>query len=241
MQLNYPFLGYDDTNFTRNFSGGDEEEPFLQNLKKQPDDWYYRNADITYSYNEYGHRCKNISELDLDNYILFTGCSHTEGVGLELEKTYTYQVAKALGVDYYNLAMAGTGIDTIMYNLNMWFLLVQKKPKYMFVQWPDETRFTIIHGVQADPCGAWKTDEDFQKFLYYGDKIDFFRSRKTLAEKNTRLMVDESALVSINVMHQKNTEGSKLILNRNDFARDLGHPGIESHAKLTEEILAYLR
>lgn len=241
MRLNYPFLGYDVTNFTRNFSGGDEEEPFLENLKKQPDDWYYRNTDITYSYNEYGHRCNNISDLNLGNYILFTGCSHTEGVGLELEKTYAYQVAKELGVDYYNLAMAGTGIDTMMYNLNMWFLLVQQKPKYLFVQWPDETRFTLIHGVHADPCGFWKSDEDTQKFLYYGDKIDFFLSRKTLAEKNTQLMVDESSLVNINVMSQKNSEGSNLILHRNDLARDLSHPGIESHAKLTEEILAYVR
>jgi hypothetical protein len=241
VRLNYPFLGYDDTNLTRNFSGGDEEESFLQNLKTQPDDWYYRNADITYSYNEYGHRCKNIAELDLDNYILFAGCSHTEGVGLELEKTYVHKVSTALGCDYYNLAKAGTGIDAMIYNLNMWFLLVQKKPKYMFVQWPDETRFTIIHGVDADPCGFWKTEEDFQKFLYYGDKIDFFLSRKTLAEKNTQLMVDESALININVMQQKNSEGSKLILHRDDFARDLSHPGIQSHEELTNDILAYIR
>ena len=241
MRLNYPFLGYDVTNFTRNFSGGDEEEPFLENLNKQPDDWYYRTADITYSYNEYGHRCKNIADLNLDNYILFTGCSHTEGVGLELEKTYAYQVASALGCDYYNLAMAGTGIDTMMYNLNMWFLLVQKKPKYMFVQWPDETRFTLIHGVHADPCGFWKDDSDTRKFLYYGDKINFFLSRKTLAEQNTKLMVDESALININVMSQKNSEGSNLILHRNDFARDLSHPGIKSHQKLIDDILAYIR
>lgn len=241
MRLNYPFLGYDVTNFIRNFSGGDEEAPFLKNLNKQPDDWYYRNANVTYSYNEYGHRCKNIAELDLDNYILFTGCSHTEGVGLELEKTYAYQVASALDCDYYNLAMAGTGIDTMIYNLNMWFLLVQKKPKYMFVQWPDETRFTLIHGVQADPCGFWKDDNDTRKFLFYGDKINFFLSRKTLAEQNTKLMVDESALININVMSQKNSEGSNLILHRNDFARDLSHPGIESHKELVDNILAYIR
>lgn len=241
MRLNYPFLGYDDTNFTRNFSGGDEKEPFLENLKKQPDDWYYRNTNITYSYNEYGHRCKNITELNLDNYVLFTGCSHTEGVGLELEKTYAYQVAQGLGVDYYNLAMAGTGIDTMMYNLNMWFLLVPKKPKFLFVQWPDETRYVLIHGELADPCGFWKNDEDTQKFLYYGDKISFFLSRKNLAEKMTQMMVTGSSLININVMNQKNSEGSNLILNRNDFARDLSHPGIESHNELVNDLLAYIR
>lgn len=241
MRLNYPFLGYDVTNFSREFSGGDEEEPFLKNLKTQPDDWYYRNTTITYSYNEYGHRCKNIAELDLDNYVLFTGCSHTEGVGLELEKTYAYQVAKELGCGYYNLAMAGTGIDAMIYNLNMWFLLTNKKPKYLFVQWPDETRYTLIHGEQADPCGFWKNDVNSHRFLYYGDKINFFLSRKTLAEKNTQLMVDDSALININVMSQKNSEGSELILNRDDFARDLSHPGIGSHSALVNDILARIR
>jgi hypothetical protein len=241
MRLNYPFLGYDVTNFTREFSGGDEEEPFLENLKTQPMDWYYRYTEVTYTYNEYGHRCKNISELNLDNYVLFTGCSHTEGIGLELEKTYAYQVAKELGCDYYNLGMAGTGIDTMIYNLNMWFLLVRTPPKYLFVQWPDETRYVLLHGEDADPCGFWKNDVESQRFQYYGDKINFFLSRKNLAERSTQMMVDKSSLININVMSQKNSEGSNLILNRTDFGRDLSHPGIVSHHELADDILSYIR
>ena len=45
---------------------------------------------------------------DQDNYILFIGCSHTMGVGLELEKTYPHILSEKLKMDYYNLAVPAT-------------------------------------------------------------------------------------------------------------------------------------
>jgi DNA polymerase III alpha subunit len=59
--------------------------------------------------------CKSINikieDIDLNNYILFIGCSHTEGIGLELQTTYPYLVSEELKCDYYNLGLGGTGID----------------------------------------------------------------------------------------------------------------------------------
>ena len=52
-------------------------------------------------------------EIILNNYILFTGCSHTKGVGLALEDTYPYLLAQKLNCDYYNLALGGTGQDVM--------------------------------------------------------------------------------------------------------------------------------
>lgn len=241
MQVNFPFLGYELLNQFRLYSGGDEEKPFLENLKKQPHDWYYRNTEIRYDYNEYGHRCKNISEIDLDNYILFTGCSHTEGIGLELEKTYCYQAAAALNCDYYNLAIAGSGIDVMIHNLTAWYLTVEKKPKYLFVQWPDETRFVIVNNGVADPHGFWKEDENVSKFIYYADAINFFSSRRELAGNLISAMAANSRLITINSLKQIPVEGTPLCLSRIDFARDLSHPGIESHKKLVDDIVAHIR
>lgn len=242
MQVNAPFLGYELLNQSRDFSGGDEEDTFLKNLSKQPADWYYRTSGISYDYNEYGHRCKNISEIDLDNYILFTGCSHTEGIGLALEDTYSYKVANELGCDYYNLAIGGTGIDVMMHNLVAWFLKVEKKPRHLVIQWPDETRFAIVddHG-NADPCGFWKTDEEMLKFMYYADTINFFKSRRILSLLLTNLMGEDSNLISINVLRQIPVDETPLRLEILDYARDMSHPGIESHKKLSEDILAYIR
>ena len=72
MQFNENFIGYQ-PNVTVKFSGGDQELFYEQNLIDQPDDWYYRSTDITYEYNSLGHRCKNIEDIDLDNYLLFSG------------------------------------------------------------------------------------------------------------------------------------------------------------------------
>lgn len=240
MQVNFPFLGYELLNQSRFYSGGDEEEPFVGNLRTQPDDWYYRNVEITYDYNEYGHRCKNIADINLDNYILFTGCSHTEGIGLELEKTYCYQVANALNCDYYNLSIAGSGIDVMMHNLTAWYLTVEKKPKYLFVQWPDETRFVIVNNGCADPHGSWKEDENVSKFIYYSDAINFFNSRKELACNLIKLMTTDTKLVMINALRQIPFDETPIRLDRIDFARDLSHPGIESHAALVKDILNHV-
>lgn len=241
MQVNFPFLGYELINQSRFFSGGDEEAPFLSNLATQSEDWYYRDVEITYNYNKYGHRCKNIDDIDLDNYILFTGCSHTEGIGLEIEKTYCHQIADALNCDYYNLAIAGSGIDVMIHNLTAWYLTVTKKPKYLFVQWPDETRFVIVNNGEADPHGFWKEDENVSKFIYYADTINFFTSRKELAVNVINLMAAGSELVTINALRQIPFDETPLRLERIDYARDLSHPGIESHNQLTNEILAYIR
>ena len=96
-------IGNEFSNTTLAYRGLDSEENLHINLASQPNDWYYRNKTITYQYNEYGHRCKSIHDIDLDNYILFAGCSHTEGVGLELETTFPYLVSNQLGNDYYNM------------------------------------------------------------------------------------------------------------------------------------------
>lgn len=239
MKFNDPFIGADGPNTVEKFSGGDSKKLFLDNLKTSEVDWFYRDVEITYAYNEYGHRCKNIFDIDLDNYILFTGCSHTEGIGLELEKTYPYQIASELGYDYYNLAIAGTGIDVMMYNLNMWFLVVPKKPKFLVVQWPDETRYVRMCGDRPDSYGIFSEGEDCKKFVYYADKIDFFSSRRFLAEKTVQSMVEKSAL--INVGAYNDFGNINLHLSRIYRARDLSHSGILSNQILAQNIINKLK
>ena len=80
------FIGFDNPNTIYEWSGGDAKEKFLDHCKTLPDHWYYHNVPVTYNINENGHRSKKISDLDLDNYLLVTGCSITEGVGLEESK-----------------------------------------------------------------------------------------------------------------------------------------------------------
>lgn len=150
-------------------------------LQRMPDDWYYRTVDVTYKLNNYGHRSKNIDEIDTNNYILFIGDSHTFGVGLELEKTYAYLTAQDLNMTYYNLSVGGTGLDFMFYNLNMW-LTKFPKPKYISICWTDPHRVTLAtkDNIAFSPTGSWSKQVDEQQLIIAGNVTGYFRTRALL-------------------------------------------------------------
>jgi hypothetical protein len=232
LSLNNDFLGY---------------HPNVENLKSQPADWYYRTNKISYVRNSNGHRCKEITDIDLDNYILYTGCSHTEGIGLKLEDTYPYLLSQKLKCDYYNLSIGGTGIDAVNYNLSMWFAKIKKPPKLLILQWPNVTRaitkyFENPNNLIPDPwhnCGAWLVDDTNNKmhkevgnFLMSGDDIGFFKSLRILTKTLAYNMVT-CPILELSTGYDLHNEG-EYKLKHVDMARDStttnirGHLGIES-------------
>lgn len=242
MQFNEGFIGYSEDAAYENFSGADSKELFETNLRSQPIDWYYRRADIIYQRNTFGHRCKNLNEINLDNYILFTGCSHTEGIGVELEKTHAYQVAEQIGCDYYNLAVGGTGVDVIAHNLSVWFATVHNKPKALVVQWPALTRFVTQGNFgKLRLLGAWSGGEDESKFLYHAENLDYFNTKKKIANALINQISKTTKVIHVSMCAEVSDFGEEYIRGvRLDFARDLSHFGIKSHTKIANEILARL-
>lgn len=246
LSINNGFVGHHSTFHNVNFYGSDSKKLFEHNLKVQPIDWYYRTHEITYNRNSNGHRCKEITDIDLNNYILFAGCSHTEGVGLELEKTYPYLLSQKMKCDYYNLAVGGTGADVLNHNIVTWFAKVKKPPKLLIVQWQVEARVAIKNFLN-DPelwytYGFWTTREnkDVGNFLSYGHAIDFFKSRHILAKTITHTVAN-CPIIELNISplgaNKQNIDG-ELTLEQKDFARDtpIGHLGIESQ-KINTEML----
>lgn len=120
-----------------------EREEFENNCAKIKN-WRYKDLDITYDYNSNGHRCKEIQDLN-DDYILVTGCSTTDGHAEKLEETYPYILAKNLGLDYYNLGLKGSSVNTTYYNLTMFLNKVHIKPKAVILQWPHFNRYALVH------------------------------------------------------------------------------------------------
>ena len=246
LSINNGFLGHHPNYRNTDFQGHDSKELFEDNLKIQPADWYYRTHNITYQYNSNGHRCKEIKDIDLDNYILFIGCSHTEGLGLELEKTYPYLFAQKMNCDYYNLAIQGTGIDVLNYNIVAWFAKVKKPPKLLIVQWQKQARVTIKNFSSGPDTNNWYTygswtalnNKAVGNFLSYGYAIDFFKTRQVLA-KNTIANIANCPIIELNVNfigNKKQQVDGELTLEQIDFARDIpeGHFGIESELKNSE-------
>lgn len=237
MLFNGDFIG-NYPSVTVNFTGGDRKESYLNNLASQPDNWYYRNKEIVYQYNSFGHRCNEIEQIDLDNYLLFAGCSHTEGVGLELEKTFPYLVSNQLGMDYYNLAVGGTGIDVITHNLIMWLHNVKKLPKALIIQWPSSERFLLTDGNELKFFNGTSDDDSILRFIDSGMEINYFNSVKNLSKKLLMTLYDCKL---INVEFQSFNDDIDANLVRKDFARDLSHAGILSNQIVADEIIPRLR
>jgi hypothetical protein len=238
MEFNQGFIGHH-PNKSPKFSGADSEEALSANLKKLADDWYYRTAEITYNHNSLGHRSIEPQNLNLDNYILFTGCSHTEGIGLELEKTYPYLVAEQLGCDYYNLALGGSGIDAMMHNLSLWLGKVKERPKAIVVQWPDEARFLLTTKLvnKLQPIGMWSRDEEIKRFMAAGSFNGFFSSRKNIAYKFINSFNDDTKIVNVDINYRAaETMENFILLPCLDRARDLVHFGIKSNQVLAKRI-----
>ena len=233
MQYNNDFIGYCYPGSARQFSGSDTENRFKHNLKNQPDDWYYRNCSITYETNNLGHRSKNIEDIDLDNYVLFTGCSHTEGIGLELEKTFPYITANSLGIDYYNLALGGSGIDAMTHNLLMWIHTVKKLPKALIIMWPQPTRFTRLQGYgdllyfEIPSCAS---SFDAEKFIVMGEKMNFF---ETVHRSSKKII---NAAYTCKTIHLET-----VMLGEADKARDLAHAGILSNRAVADHLVQNLK
>lgn len=232
------FIGHEDANTCTAWEPG-SYETFLKNLKEMPDDWYFRNVDITYKLNSLGHRSKEIEEVDLNNYILFIGCSHTEGMGMELEKTYPYLLSKELNCDYYNLSLCGTGIDVVLHNLTIWFSTIAKKPKALIIQWPDFTRtITGSSDTNLETRGLWQQNEDYSRFVDLGIGLQWFDAKKIMAHYIVKAFNVPTVYFGLHKVIPFNDD--TIIEPIIDYARDLGHPGIKSHERFAESIHDYL-
>lgn len=232
MQFNNNFVGYK-PNTVLKFCSSDRKQLYYKNLKEQSPNWYYRSNEISYEFNQFGHRSKNIEDIDLTNYILFTGCSHTAGIGLELEKTYPHLVSSELQCDYYNLALGGSGIDTMTYNLIIWLNYVKIPPKILIIQWPHEVRFlTTGQGDEVSfhlPLRSFDEllNYDITRFMESGDSIGYFTSREQLSSMLIDTCYGESDIINI-----RNDDLMGL-----DHARDMMHCGNVSNGFLAKKIL----
>jgi hypothetical protein len=233
------FIGSDEPNSCSYWEHVGSREQFLQNKKEMPIDWYFHDVEITYLRNSIGHRCKEIEDVDIDNYILFTGCSHTEGVGMEADKIYPHLLAQKLNCDYYNLAMGATGIDVVLHNLSIWFSTIPKKPKALIIQWPDFTRLTTGSTIKnLQPRGLWNNDSDYHNFVNLGIDLEFFEARKLMSHYIVQAF--QVPTVYFGLQKVIPFDESTIIEPIVDYARDLGHPGIKSHEGFAESIHDYL-
>ena len=128
-------------NFETHWKGSDTHDRFIARKPSDEKFMYWKNKSITYKYNDLGFR-SNIDYGDIKEGDVFLGCSFTEGVGLPLELTWGYKLAKHLNIPFINLGIGGKGIGVMLQNLiafsrqckiNRVFLFVPPLYRYDFV------------------------------------------------------------------------------------------------------------
>lgn len=230
------------------FTGSDDAETFERNLLAQPTDWIYRTLNIDYTRNKIGHRSKDFSKVDR-NYLLFIGCSLTEGIGIPIENAYPSVVAKHFKIDHYNMGLGGVGPDVIYHNLHQLIKLEVKKPKFVFIQWPEPVRYSHLANDKSDRIlnyletklpkvdiviqGSWGLPEEELLVREEEAEREFpeivFQVRQLLNDAGYKF-IDYQPFKGVHFGRKYKVElsfnGRVAIV---DQARDILHPGIETH------------
>jgi len=210
----------------------DTQENYIKNIVKYNDTLSYFES-VTHKFNNFGHRCKNIDEVDLNNYILFIGCSNTLGLGNYVHDTYPYLISKKLNMDYYNLGLAGSGTDIHLHNLLVWTKTIQK-PKFIVWQWTTDARIACMKDnnfiYSAVP---WVENIEIRDMLVLTDTLGHFKIRRKLA--NEILKLCDIPIIQIDVYPNENA----MHFDKLDYSRDMRHFGPKSHQNITDCIYDY--
>lgn len=116
----------------------------MANGHTDPNIFFEKEKSVIYHLNNDGHRSDNVSNFLNTKNILFSGCSVTFGVGVDLTKTWAYRTYKELNVNreygnYYNISLPGSSFIEIVSNLFRYFKKYGN-PNILFVLIPNLSR-----------------------------------------------------------------------------------------------------
>lgn len=133
-------------------------------------------------FNTNGHRCKELAQLNTKNYILFAGGNAGVAIDTPIEQTYPYIVSKNCRLDYYNLCVSSGGIDTLRYNLLIWYKNFPP-PKALVInceflqgQLISDPVFSFIEEANTE-------DEEVQEIYRAGTACYYYNAKRIIVDK----------------------------------------------------------
>jgi hypothetical protein len=131
-------------------------------------------------YNSNGHRCKEISEINFQNYVLFAGDNGSLGLDKPLEETFPYIISHKLKCDYYNLSVFNGGLDALKLNLISWFTK-HKKPKAVIITCEFMNSLLVSDKNFLYIEAADYNTQEIQDVANFGNTCGFFEGRNKIA------------------------------------------------------------
>ena len=219
--------------------GSDTEWLYQHNVDENLEDLHRHNQvnkRFTYKFNCHGFRADEFSPVCPN--VLSLGCSHTLGIGVPYESTWTYLVSISLRLKNYNLGVAGASNDTAFRLVNKW--IDQLHPEIVIFLSTERTRFELHKQDQIDNISVWNYEwyehtKEFMRHWYSNDTNgDMNYLKNMLAIK--QLCNDRG----IKYLHEDFLNIYEKKIFSNDHARDLTHFGEKTHSRVADMFLSRL-
>ena len=196
-------------------------ENYLKNRRRLVDLGWDQPGCIKYKFNSHGFRCE---EFDDRPSGIAIGCSHSMGLGVNVENTWVHELSSMLGIHLWNLSVGGAGLDCNFRILD--YYLDVLNPKFVVHLQPVPYRIEYYHydnwvtvlGNAMTPGNGFLS---FFKNWFSNDFISHTQARKNILA--IKYLCKEKGIPYFTTS----------ILDHSDFldgkGRDLMHPGIDSH------------
>jgi hypothetical protein len=226
-----------DPDLDSSFTGTDTKELYDENLKIQPDDWYYRNNAVRYTINSMGYRCPEFKKINWQDSIVVFGCSVVFGTGVDDQHTIPAMIEQKSGIPTINM---GVGGSSMMYAFHNSLILSQKfpTPKAVVHLWTDYSRTVYYRKRYIEHYGQWNIEDN--NYIDHWNKDDeHAKSHAVFNQMASKQLWCEKTKyyeASVFTATQKLLDCNK-IKNGIDKARDLMHTGIKTNDLAADQIL----
>lgn len=216
----------------------DPEELFLENLKTQHENWYYRTAQVNYTLNTEGYRAPEFNTVDWENSVVIFGCSQLFGVGVDDNDTLSAQLSKLINKPVINLGVTGASMTFCFHN-SIILKNICANPAAVIQMWTHHDR-TVYYGYEQHTagvtnCGVWNY-ETFPYTRAWLEDLKHSRTHALFMSMASKHLWSNTKFYEFSLFQETaNAIGCNYpaILNP-DYGRDLSH-----HGRETNKVLAY--
>jgi len=231
---------------TNTWCSTDNQAKFDINCEKDVSFKMYWTSDenqFGYHINRYGYRVSPKEETwtkDQDN-IMFVGCSHTFGIGVDWKDTFVAKIGEHLNTNIMNLGSPGGSLDLSYRLASLWVPYIKPKKLFLYTPpWPrielivnrdnDYTTFYALSHRNLDRHPEWSHLET----LFTGENLMFNMDKNIKAIEKVAEENDVDFYCVHHVDHMDQTAGG------NRLGRDNGHGGKAWHDKVAEHFIGML-
>jgi len=236
----HPHDPLDGDMFITRWCHGDSEESYINSLKTQPQNWRYRDKEVTYIVNRHGYRTKNWEDIDWKNSVVLLGDSCTFGIGVDESETIAYFLEKQIGRPVINLGYP-SGSNQVILETCVSMLNTFDAPYAVCVTWSASDRLRYYTRLGYLDLGSWTRDTGIDKEvdpynLWLNTFIDPYNELAlsyNISSTMKALLHGKSKYVSGAFSgHSAYCTLSDIWVFPEDTARDLVHPSFEANREI---------